>query len=87
MGEERYIETFPGERMNIQPGDLFLVKNKDQVNINFIVLSKEAIQEAEERCKVLVFYPEGTTKTQYLTIEAISHYVKIQDFVYFPVKE
>ena len=86
MGAERYIETFPGERMNIQTGDLFLVKNKDQVNINFIVLSKEAIQEAEERCKILVFYPEETT-TQYLTIEAISHYVKIQEFVYFPVKE
>lgn len=73
--------------MNIQPGDLFIVKNKNQENINFIVLSKETIQEAEERCKVLIFYPEGKTKTQYFDITALYHYVKIQDFVYFPVKQ
>lgn len=75
--------------MNIQVGDLFLIKGNKE-DITFIVLEKEMGPEFilyKQHYKVHIYYPEGNTKIQHLDVDTIYHFVTKGEFIHYPVKE
>jgi hypothetical protein len=70
--------------MNINVGDLFIVKGRDvdDFDVSFIITEDHKIHY-----QVVMYYPDGNIKHQTLEADVIKHYVENEEFIHYPVIE